>query len=233
MSKHLLLCTVVAASFSLSSLYAAERLEDFPTLSNPLLSHANWLDNPGSSFLTPVASGGPDGGSFVSTTFNFQNTASGDTPVLMRANLSTPFGPASQGKFFTKWIHAGVTEFSFSVRHNAPLPLGFFTRFAAPANFPGAIAVTFAPVLPNTWTDITFSLPGPNFVSFEDQTFEDVFHEIGRLQIGVSVPVALAGQNVSYTFDLDKVSINIPEPSTLLLGGCATMALGFARRRSR
>lgn len=182
--------------------------------------HANWLNFNSSAFLTFQPAGGPDGSSYVAGSFNFVNSVFGDQgPVLLRAG-ATPLGSASGGNLFGDWIADGVAEFTAWVRHDAPTPLTYFVRFADSVNFPGGTAIEFTPVLPNTWTQLNFSI-GPastNFVTFEGTSFGEVFDNIGRIQIGVSIPETLAGVNQPVTFDLDQVAINVPEPATLLLG---------------
>lgn len=192
---------------------------------------ANWRDATGGAPLGWSSAGGPDGGSFASGTFNFVASVEEDTPVLLRAQGE--FG-SSGGAFIGNWITEGVTEFSAFVKHDAAVPLIFFTRFSSLLNFPGATAIVFAPVAPNTWTEITFAidtLKPTQFVSFEGTDFGTVFSNIGNVQIGISVPAALAGLDQTFTFDVDKATI-VPEPATaglLAIGLCA----GAVRRRRR
>jgi hypothetical protein len=191
---------------------------------------ANWRDAPGTASLSWIAAGGPDGSSYASGPFNFLLSASGDTPAILRAQ--DEFN-SSNNAFVGNWIADGVNQFSVAVRHNAPAPLTYFARISGPANFPAVAAVNFAPVAPNAWTTLVFPIvPGnPQFV-FEGppSTFTSVFGNVGHIQIGVSVPAALAGQNQMYTFDVDKASIT-PEPASLamLLAG----ALLWTRRGKR
>lgn len=186
---------------------------------------ANWYDSAGTSPAGYVSSGGPDGGSYASTTLNFVGLSEGDTPVLFRAQ--DEFG-SSGGAFVGDWDTAGVTEFTFYVRHNADVPLNYFVRYATPINFPGANSVIFTPVQPETWTLISIPVPDPFAVYEGPFGFEDVFTDIGHLQPGVSVPAELAGVDESFTFDIDKVSI-VPEPASLLLVAAGAL---LARRRS-
>jgi hypothetical protein len=219
MGHHLLIaalfCLLLVAEDSLS--FTVPFTEDFSS------GNSNWSSNLSNVFLVHIPTGGPDGSSYASGTFNFQNSAAGTSPVLLRANNTTSLGPASGGNFIGDWISAGAKRFSAFVRHDAPVPLTYFARFADPANFPGAFATHFAPVLPHTWTELVFSVrPGsPAFVTFEGSSFANVFDNIGRVQLGVSVPVALAGTNQSYKFDVDQAAVNSPEPTTLLLGALA------------
>jgi hypothetical protein len=186
---------------------------------------ANWK-NSASSDLTYVAIGGADGGGYVSTTFAFASTGS-DTPVLFRGQE----GFDSSGNLFVgDWIADNVTTLRAKVRHNAPEPLNFFTRFASPLSFPGAVAVDSSPVPPGVWTPIKFqTISGsPQFVSFEGSDFETVFANVGNVQIGASRPAALETDATLYTFDLDQVSV-VPEPAVCLLACIAAAGLGCSR----
>lgn len=182
---------------------------------------SNWRNSAGAANATYVSAGGSDGGGFVQQAFSFGGFNVGDTPVMVRGQSN--FG-SSGNNFFGNWLTEGVTEFHAYVRHDAPVPINFFARFARnPA--PGAVAVAFAPVLPNTWTEITIGIDpaNPQFVSFEGSDFGFVFSDIQRLQLGVSVPAGLPS-TASYNFDFDQISIT-PEPSSLvllLLGAIAT-----------
>ena len=188
--------------------------EDFDT------DHSNWLNFNGSAPLAFNLTNGPDGGSYVSGPFNFKDSVFGsqEGAVIFRGNTN-PLGQSSDGAFFGDWLADGVGGFTAQVRHNATVPLTFFTRFAD-VPFPGATAIQFIPVFPNTWTEFSVEIAegNPQFVTFENSTFAGVFDGIGRLQIGVSIPAAFAGVDQEFTFDLDKVSITaIPEPASWLL----------------
>ncbi|MEM9185794.1 MAG: PEP-CTERM sorting domain-containing protein, partial [Planctomycetota bacterium] len=193
--------------------------------------NALWFDNSGLAPLTAVPSGGEDGGAYVSTTLDFENDDAGDTIVTFRAEaIYNSSGFAYAGE----WIDLEVEEVSFFVRHDAAFPINFFSRFSPTPRFPGGIAVDFAPVLPNVWTEVTFAIDptNPQFVSFEGQNFNSVFTQVGNIQPGISVPAGLAGSTLPVTFDLDSVTITrTPEPSSLALLGLAA-SLGYRRRRS-
>ena len=120
-----------------------------------------------------------------------------------------------------------------------------FVRFASPFNFPGAVGVVFIPVLPGQWTPISVDIQegNPQFITFETTDFNTVFSNVGNVQVGVSVPPALAGQDIDFTFDIDKVTISGPavEPPesvpaisplgmALLIG---VLGIGVARVRRR
>jgi hypothetical protein len=195
---------------------------------------AGWRDitNTTPSTLTWLEPGGEDDDGYVSTSFNFVNSvAGGQGPVLFRGPAS-----ASGGAFAGNWL-TGVTQLTAWVRHDAPVPVNFFARFASPFNFPGATAVDFAPVVaipgPDGWTEISFAIDpnSPQFVSFEGTDFATVFSNVGILQIGVSIPAALAGTDASYGFALDSIQV-VPEPGSLALAalGVAGIALGSRLR---
>jgi len=187
---------------------------------------ANWLDNSG---FTIVDHATEDGNGFITDTFDFTGFAAGEqSPVLFRANgANNPSG----GAFVGDWITDGVATFSFDVRHDFDSPLTFFARFAAPTNFPGAIAVAFTPVAADTWTTLTIAIDpsNPEYVSFEGQTFESIFSNIGRVQIGANVDENLAGQTA--TFDVDNVNVAVPETTSLAVLIAGGSLVGLRRRR--
>ncbi|MEM0914612.1 MAG: PEP-CTERM sorting domain-containing protein [Planctomycetota bacterium] len=191
---------------------------------------ANWGTNVASTPATHVATGGAiDNGGYISTVFDFSGTSAGQTPVLFRGQDELG---SSGGAFEGNYIADGVTEYSMYVRHNAPTPLTFFTRFASAVNFPGGTAIEFVPVLPNQWTEIVFAIDpsNPEFVSFSGTSFGAVFSSIGHVQPGIEVPAALGGANTQITFDLDEVTI-VPEPATLGLAALGGLAM-LTRRRA-
>jgi hypothetical protein len=153
--------------------------------------------------------------------------------VLIRAQDEfNSSGHAFEGN----WIAQGVGRFSALVRHNAPLPLSYFARFSSPANFPGGTAVKFAPVPPNTWTQLNFDIraDNPEFVTFEGSSFNAVFSNIGHIQLGVNVPAALNENATAFTFDIDKASIAaVPEPAGVVAGVMASIAIVGGRRQRR
>ena len=203
--------------------------EDFTTDSS------NWYDQGSTGPLDWVPTGGPDGGSYASGPLDFSPfVVPGDTTSAVRAQ--DEFG-SSGGAFEGNYIAENVLSVSVFVRHNAPVPLSTFARFSPPTNFPGGIAIAFAPVLPNVWTELTFVVTegSPQLVSFEGSTYPAVFSNVGHVQFGVEVPAPLLGSPTLYTFDIDKVSIAgipVPEPSTaslLALGVLGACLRGRAR----
>lgn len=187
---------------------------------------SNWRESDSTTPLAWSPAGSFNGSPFASGTFNFVSNAADDTPAILRGHDSFD---SSDDAFVGNWVDAGVTEFTAFVRHDAPVPLNYFVRFASPANFPAAAGVSFIPVAPNTWTPITISVAegSPQLVFEGPFTHSAVFSNIGNVQIGVSVPQALAGVDQGFTFDVDNIGI-APSPSSLALLALAGVAI---RRR--
>lgn len=191
---------------------------------------AGWRNGPDTAAADWIGAGGADGGGHIRQPFNFVNSVPGPQgPVLFRAEDEDN---ASGGAFIGDWIADGVTALTAWVRHDATVPVNFFVRFAGPANFPGATAVSFAPIAPGAWTPIAIGIDpfNPQFVSFEGTDFNTVFSNIGHVQVGVAVPDALAGVDQIFDFDLDLVTIT-PEPSSAALLALGLLAAAGLRRR--
>ncbi|MFO0831319.1 MAG: hypothetical protein U0637_05670 [Phycisphaerales bacterium] len=185
---------------------------------------ANWSSGSTFTALTYQPSGGPDGSAYGTRSVSFATNPVGDIPLLFRGQSN--FG-SSGGNFWGDWIAGGVTSFSFSVRHNAPVPVTFFARFTPGAV--GAVALVSPPLAPNTWATFTVPIdPSTPFV-YEGTTFGTVFNNINRVQVGVMVDSAIAGQAGPYTFDIDNVSI-VPAPGVAGLAGLAGL-VALRRRR--
>ncbi len=192
---------------------------------------SNWYDAGSTGPLSWVPAGGPDGSAYASGSFNFAPFIAGDT--LSAARAQDEFG-SSGGAFEGNYIVEGVLSLSVFVRHDAPVPLNVFSRLSGPANFPGAIAIAFVPVLPNTWTEIVFDLTvsSPHLVSFEGSSYAAVFSNVGHVQFGVEVPALLAGSDVDYDFQIDGVSL-VPEPTTAGMMVLGLFGIALAGRSPR
>jgi len=218
--NYYVMTTTLAALLVAASAHAATvpLTEDFAA------DNANWKDA-ASADLVFVGAGGPDGSSFVTGTAGFVSANENDFVSVIRGQDSFD---SSGDAFVGDWISDGVTQFTAWVRHNAPFPLPMFARFATPVNFPGAAGIQFAPVLPNTWTQLTIPIntTTPQIIyEGPGATYNSVFGNIGNIQIGVQVPAGLAGFTPPVTFDLDQPTIT-PEPATLgllLAGGLALL----------
>ncbi len=190
---------------------------------------AFWFNSPANMPADWSPTGSVDGGAYITETFDFSNSAFEDTPVFFRAQ--DEFG-SSGGAFEGDYIAGGVTGLTYQFRHNAPVPLTPFARFSSPLNFPGAIGIQFAPVLPGEWSKVFIPINefAPNFVSFEGSDFNTIFSDIGHLQLGISVPAALEGSPLSVVFDVDKVQL-VPTPGVGALLAFGALAAGRRRRR--
>ena len=116
---------------------------------------SNWFDAPGTGLLDWIASGGPDDGAYVTTLFMVPDPLPPFGSTLFRGQ--DEFG-SSGGAFEGDWLADGVSEFSFWIRHDAPVAVDAFVRFASPENFPGAVGLAPGPIAPNTWTEITVAV---------------------------------------------------------------------------
>ncbi len=198
-------------------------------------NHSDWRDA-GSFSLSFNPAGGPDGSSYVSTSFAFNSGggAGGSSAVLVRGHDEFGTNGSSGGNFAGNWIAAKARRLTAFVRHDAPEPLTYFLRVSSPFNFPGATAIRLPPVFPNVWTEIEFDtgISSSQFVTFEGSDYSTVFSNIGHVQLGVSIPTSLETDKTVYAFDFDRVSIGIPEPSTLMLACPLLVASCVIRRRS-
>jgi len=183
---------------------------------------SNWYNGPGVAPLDWSSSGGPDGSAYATTTINFAGFQPNAPAVLFRGQ--DEFN-SSGGAFVGNWLTAGVTGFNASVRHNAGVPVNFFVRFASPTNSPGANNVFFIPVPSGTWTTLSAALPNPNLIFEGPLTYNQVFGNVGHVQLGVSVPQGLAGVDAPFSFDIDNVGI-VPEPTSLVLLAIGACVIG-------
>jgi hypothetical protein len=219
----------IAAVVALSQFVAAHASAAITDFSENFAAGAqNWRNSNGASVLAWSATGGPDDGAYVRSVFNLSSTTVGGfPPTVIRAQSS--YG-SSNGAYVGNWIAAGVTGVNFMFRHDLSEAISVTGRFATPVNTPGASTVSTIVVNPNTWTLISFDLRegSPDIISLGGGTYAQIFSNIGNMQIGFSVPAALAGQNVNGSFDLTNFNI-VPAP-----GALALLALGgLAARRRR
>ena len=223
MYRHLFTSLALIATMSFAGQAAALTTPYTETFTDGL---SGWTT--GSNPNQIVASGGGDGGAYLSTTASPTASAFGSVSVLFRCESAA----CSDGAFQGDWRDDLV--FSWYFRHDADISLQAYARIAAPSNNPGASAIVSTWVEPNTWTriDLVIDQSNPAFTSFSGQSFDAVFDEVGRVQLGISLPAGFSGSNLR--FDLDGVSIStVPEPETYALMGAGLLLMGAASRRQR
>ncbi len=220
-------CTVGALAALVVSVGASATTNPFTETFNG--DAAGWRDAGGGNIAGWVGAGGPDGSGFITQGTNVNNASFGFV-IALRAQGSLG---SSGGAFIGNWITEGVASFSFAVRHNAPEPLTIGARFAGAANFPGAVAINFAPVAPNVWTTVTFAISAlsPQFVTFEGSNFASVFSSVSNVQLAYSVPASLAGTGTQIQFDADNVGV-VPAPGAALVLVSGSLGLLVRRRRA-
>lgn len=195
--------------------------------------------------LGAVATGGEDGGAYISQTGDVTFGAFGPVGVVFRCNNTSGLN-CSGGNLFGNFDPASNdTSLSFHLRHNAGVNLDFFVRIAPLSNSPGAGTGSGAPafnstVTSNTWTELTLDIDSNYFDSFSGTDFDTVFSNlIERIQIGVSLPFNPATQGfdplIGVTYDLDTVSIAttpVPVPAAAWLFGSSLFGLFAVRRKT-
>jgi hypothetical protein len=182
---------------------------------------ADWVNYDYNS-VTHNASGGRDGGAYISVTEDV-STADPNLYLGAKANFRCANNPSQapglscSGGIFTGdwWVGRGVQELRFWFRHNSTKPGGLqpFVRLATPNNAVGASAFIGSPIPPNTWTQVTLDIDTQN-PEFDSQWGALVpsamvpLRNVGRIQPGWYIdPDGPAYSESNVTFDIDDVEL--------------------------
>lgn len=227
------MCALVALMACVTG--ADSAVAAFPFVEHFNTSAENWKQNSaGTVAPIHVGSGGPDGGPHISQTLTLPAyTPPGPmgpvAPIVFRAH-QVGFN-SSNSEYAGDWLAAGVKEVTAYIRHDASTSVVFNARFADPANNPGASYQTSA-VPPNVWTKLTIDVTpsSPQLISYGSGTHGAIFDNIGNMQFGAVVPAGWPG-GIPVKFDLDRVTVGVPEPATCGMGLVLAAGLWHVRRR--
>jgi hypothetical protein len=231
-----ILISAALGCIALSSVCSTAFALTFPFNESFSNSDSNWKDN-ASLALTHVATGGAAGDGYVSTEFSFEGLTAG--PAIFRGQNNFD---SSGDAFLGNWTAAGVGVVRAYTRHDAPVPIDYFVRIATSGNFPAVnVELPYSVPAGPDWTllefDTSFSNPLVTVEAIPGQevaSYNAVFGGVGNIQFGVSLPESLTTDPSFYTFDLDEVSIGVPEPSNVLIAlGCLVCGLVSRVRQSR
>ena len=224
--KRNLICSVaflgLLSSLGVSSLaFATTVTEEFDT------SNEGWLSGAFAP-LTYNASGGPDGSSYVS----LSGTSFSDYDQTAAFRGHDDFD-ASGDAFVGNWIAYGWVTLSAWIRHDGPEAASFFTRIATADNFPAFVAINPVPVAPGVWTEVVFDVnPLSSTLIPEGPTaYPAVFGNVGNVQFGLSAPAGFENDTTPIVFDLDKVTVTVPEPVSAGLLGLGMSMILLSRKR--
>lgn len=221
---------IVAFSVSAASAITLPTIEDFDT------GPANWRQATSSLTVDWAADGGPEGDGDAYVTYNRSVGTATAAAVVFRGQGAFD---SSADAFVGDWLAAGVKEFSFWFRHDAPGPVTVGARFTpAATNFPAmSILTPVNSVAPNAWTQITFSLAldNPNWINESADpiatTYNTVFSDLANVQIMLQRDDSIPNNTV-VKIDLDKVAA-LPEPSSFALASLGIVGAAFVARRRK
>lgn len=216
--------TGLAVSFAIGSSGAHALTVPYTESFDDGLSGWTTGSNPNAVFT----SGGVDDGAYLSTVANVTPGGFG-AQVLFRCESTA----CSDGAFQGDW-RGTVGTLSWYFRHNADIALQAYARVVgAASNALGASGIVTTLVQPNEWTrvDLEIFADNPEFTSFSSSSFEGIFGDVGRVQLGISVPAGFTATGLS--FDIDQVSLAapVPLPAAAWLFAPAVAGLGLMRRR--
>jgi len=189
---------------------------------------------------TEVASGGWDGGAYISSTADIATNTSpfGSALIQFRCEVIQDGANCSGGDFQGDWIGQQVLTLSYWLRHDAAVALQPYIRIPTGApngNNPAASAIGAQLVDPGVWTQVVIEIreDNPEFdAAFGGSGFAGIFSSVSRLQPGIFFDVGEVYSVTGVTFDIDDVRLTaVPVPAAVWLFGSALLGLGWHRRK--
>ena len=209
MNARLLMLLIVFGISGTAGAQNFEYLEDFEN------GDADWVDF-GRNAVTYSATGGHDGGAFISATRDIITeplNPFGSGLIQFRCAIAPPQLPSqncSDGVFVGDYTAMPVIELRFWFRHNSVQNQQVFIRIPTPANTPGASAFIDSPIPPNTWTEMVLEInpTNPEWESqFGGSNYNTILSNVGRFQPGVYYGIGVNYTETNVTFDIDDVRI--------------------------
>jgi hypothetical protein len=179
----------------------------------------DWVDVDRNA-VTYNASGGQDGGAYISMTGDIDTSSNGQFGgyVLFRCAVAPsqlPSQDCSNGAFVGDWYFTeGIQQLTFWIRHNSTKSGGWqpTIRVAVPGNQIGGSGI-FAAVPANTWSQVVLNIDpqdpawDPNWGALYPNAVQ-ILRNIGRLQPGFYDDPANPDYSESnVTFDIDDVQM--------------------------
>ncbi|MCP4002420.1 MAG: hypothetical protein GY727_16080 [Gammaproteobacteria bacterium] len=190
-----------------------------------------WLDRD-SVAPTEHASGGHDGGAYISYTGEIAtNTASFGSALIQFRCQNTAC--VNGNTFMGDWISEDVTTLSYWFKHDSDISLEAYVRIGSSA---GGAASWLSGVLmpPDTWYQLVLQIDDPSIFDpgFGGKTYNHIFTQVGKLQPGIFFAEPVVYTESAVTFSIDDVQLNaVPIPAAVWLFASGLAMLGFTRRK--
>ncbi|MFT4591406.1 MAG: hypothetical protein ACI80M_000721 [Gammaproteobacteria bacterium] len=225
-SNGILACLLVIASSAHATTIA---FEDFESGSN------GWLDR-GSTAPTSNATGGHDGGAYISFVGDIATNTAAFGTALVEFRCQTA-ACNNNNTFNGDWIAQDVTTLSYWFKHSSDSDLQAYIRLAPISGVGGgaASAITLGEIASNTWTQIVVNIDPSQFdPSFGGGNYANIMSNMYKIQPGIFFPFGESYTETGVIFALDDVRLSaVPVPAAVwLFGSGLALLFGYKGRRS-